>query len=96
MNVNANTSLAHLGTSSLPARRPEASQRSPALSGSGREARTKEIEELQKRLAELEGKYQRMKRINEKLVAAMENAKVPIPDLNGDLTDSVKGLKWKK
>lgn len=55
-----------------------------------------QIEKDTKRIVEIEEKYNRMKRVNEKLVQALVDAKVPLPDMNGDLTDSVKGLKWKK
>lgn len=57
---------------------------------------TNETEALRKRIVEIEEKYNRMKRVNEKLVKALVDAKVPMPDMNGDLTDSVKGLKWQK
>lgn len=57
---------------------------------------TRETEALRKRIIDLEERYGRMKRINEKLVLALQDANVPLPDMNGDLTDSVKGLKWRK
>jgi hypothetical protein len=47
-------------------------------------------------IANLEERYGRMKRINEKLVKALQDANIPLPDLNGDLTDSIKGLRWQK
>lgn len=57
---------------------------------------TSETEALRKRVAEMEQKYGRMKRINEKLVRALQDANIPLPDLNGDLTDSMRGFKWDK
>lgn len=55
-----------------------------------------ETEALRKKVVEMEQKYGRMKRINEKLVKALQDAEIPLPDLNGDMTDSVVGLKWEK
>ena len=55
----------------------------------------KETEDLRQKMVEVEEKYNRMRRINEKLVDALNKAGIPMPDLNGDLTDSVRGLKWK-
>jgi chromosome segregation ATPase len=57
---------------------------------------TNETEALRKRIVEVEEKYGRMKRINEKLVKALQDANIPLPDLNGDLPESIKGFKWHK
>jgi chromosome segregation ATPase len=57
-------------------------------------ADTKLTEELRVRIAEMEEKYNRMKRVNEKLVKALNEAGVPMPDFNGDISDSVRGLRW--
>ena len=56
----------------------------------------KETIRLQDQVTEMETKYNRMRRVNEKLVRALNDAKIPLPDMNGDLTDSVRDLKFPK
>jgi chromosome segregation ATPase len=57
---------------------------------------TAETRELKKQIDEIQQKYKKQLRINAKLVKALEDAKIPLPDFNGDLGDSIRGVKWDK
>ena len=48
-------------------------------------------------LGALQEKYNKLKQYTEKLVQALQDANIDVPAINGELTDSVKGLKlWGK
>jgi chromosome segregation ATPase len=53
----------------------------------------KETIELREQVTLLTQKYERQKRVNEKLVKALNDAGIPLPDMNGDMSDSVQALK---
>lgn len=57
---------------------------------------TRETAELRLQVLAIEEKYKKQLRINVKLVKALEDAKIPLPDFNGDMGDSIRGLKWDK
>jgi chromosome segregation ATPase len=49
-----------------------------------------EVQTLRGYIVELEDKNRKYVRVNKKLMGVIEDAKIPLPDLNGDLTDSQK------
>jgi chromosome segregation ATPase len=54
-----------------------------------------EVEQLRKRAEEIEQKYQKQLKVNVRLVKALEDANIPLPDVNGDdLGDSIRGFRW--
>ena len=57
---------------------------------------TQETAALRKQIAEIEEKYKKQLRINARLVKWFEEKGEPLPDLNGDIGDSIRGFKWDK
>lgn len=59
----------------------------------------KHIEQLNreyaKAMADMQKKYEKSKSAIAKLVKALEDANIPVPEMNGDLLDSVHGYKVK-
>jgi chromosome segregation ATPase len=55
-----------------------------------------EVQTLRGQIAELEEKNRRYVRVNQKLIKALEDAKIPLPDMNGDMTESQKLQAVKK
>lgn len=60
----------------------------------------KQIEQLNRDYAaeiqKVNEKYNKSKRVIEKLVRALEDAKIPVPDFNGDLSDSIRRYRLPK
>ena len=54
-----------------------------------------EVEALRQQVSESEAKYARAKAIIDKLVKALQDAKIPLPD-DVKLSDSITGFKWDK
>jgi chromosome segregation ATPase len=55
-----------------------------------------EVQTLRGQIVELEEKNRRYVRVNQKLIKALEDAKIPLPDMNGDMTESQKLQAVKK
>lgn len=53
------------------------------------------IDDLQTQVTDGKDRYDRLVRVNEKLVQALKDASIPLPDIEADLTDSQK-LRWQK
>lgn len=57
-------------------------------------ALTLQVQALTKKHGEIDQKYSNAKQVIEKLLKAMYDAHIPVPDFNGDLTDSISNWKW--
>jgi predicted RNase H-like nuclease (RuvC/YqgF family) len=74
--------------------REERTRRIEELEAQVEKLKHKEIKNLQTQVTEGRDKYERLKRVNEKLVEALHDAKIPLPDFNGDLTETME--RWKR
>lgn len=58
------------------------------------EALTLQVQALSIKYGEIDQKYSNAKQVIEKLVKALHDAHIPVPDFNGNLTDSISNWKW--
>lgn len=85
--------------------RIESLEKTQQANAEERVKRDKRIEELEntieqlnrdyaKAMADVQAKYDKSKSAIQKLVKALQDANIPVPEINGDLSESVHKWKW--